>query len=135
MRAAGLHPIHTIMSSEAVLIHSSRPSSEHKALIQKVTARIAGVIAANKYVLCNYNVERKNLEAATKITPGRRAATVSPLDDPSWVAVSSMVERANVANIMDSLEAVGASDILIVPIVSRSPITGPCEAVLRHFLT
>lgn len=116
MRAAGLHPIHTIMSSEAVLIHSSRPSEEHRALINKITSRIAGVIAANKYVLCNYNVPRKNLEKAVSITPGRRAATVSPLDDPEWVAVSSMVEKANTANIMDQLEEAGASDILIVGI-------------------
>jgi len=118
MRAAGLHPIHTLLSSEAVLIHSSRPQSVHSALIQKVTARIAGVIAANKYVLCNYNVPRKNLDAAVEITPGRRAATVSPLDDPEWVAVSAMVEKSQQADIMDRLSEKGATDILIVGIVS-----------------
>ena len=118
MRAAGLHPIHTIMSSEAILIHARRPSPQHAALISKITARIRGVIAANKYVLCNYNVPRKHLEAVTQITPGRRAATVSPLEDQAWVAVSSMVEKANVANIMDQLEEQGACDILIIGIVS-----------------
>lgn len=118
MRAAGLHPIHTLLTSEAVLIHSSRPAKEHAALIKKVTARIAGVIAANKYVMCNYNVPRKCLNDALAITPGRRAATVSPLDDPEWVAVWSMVEKSQQADIMDRLGECGATDILILGIVS-----------------
>jgi ATP phosphoribosyltransferase len=118
MRAAGLHAIHTILASQAVLIHSSRPSPEHAALIQKVTARIAGVIAAKRYVLCNYNVPRKNLDSCTAITPGRRAATVSPLDDPEWVAVSAMVEKASLADTMDKLGERGATDILVIGIVS-----------------
>lgn len=132
MRAAGLHAIHTLLSSEAVLIHSSRQakSASHRQLIQMVTSRIAGVIAANKYVLCNYNVPRKQLEAATGITPGRRAATVSPLDDPEWVAVSSMVEKKNVADIMDRLTEAGASDILILGIVSSCLATHILKGVL-----
>lgn len=126
MRAAGLHAIHTLMSSEAVLIRSKRSrngsnsnnSEADTTLINKITSRIAGVIAANKYVLCEYNVPRKNLEAATSITPGRRAATVSPLDDPDWVAVSSMVLKKNLADIMDKLTETGATDILVIGIVS-----------------
>jgi len=116
MRAAGLHPIHTLLASEAVLIHSSRPANQHSALIKKVTARIAGVIAANKYVMCNYNVPRANLDAVVAITPGRRAATVSPLDDKEWVAVSAMVEKSRQADIMDRLGENGATDILILGI-------------------
>jgi len=115
MRAAGLHAIETLLVSEAVLLRSSKvKKAEHLALIERLTSRIAGVIAAGKYVLCNYNIERKHLKAATSVTPGRRAATVSPLDDEGWVAVSSMVEKKAVADIMDRLEAIGACDILII---------------------
>lgn len=120
MRAAGLHAIHTLMSSEAVLIRSKRSRNQNadpdSILINKITSRIAGVIAANKYVLCNYNVPRKFLDSATAITPGRRAATVSPLDDPDWVAVSSMVLKKNLADIMDKLTETGATDILVIGI-------------------
>lgn len=104
MRAAGLHAIETILTSEAVLIRSNKPADEHADLIKRITSRVAGHIAAGKYVLCNYNIARKNLEHATGITPGRRAATVSPLDDPEWVAVSSMVLKAEVADVMDRLQ-------------------------------
>ncbi|KAH8993058.1 hypothetical protein EDB86DRAFT_3078885 [Lactarius hatsudake] len=114
MRAAGLRPIATLLQSEAVLIRSSTPKHAHLApLIDKITARIAGVIAAGKYVICQYNVRRATLSTATAITPGRRAPTISPLEDPEWVAVSSMVERFKMADAMDQLVSAGAEDILI----------------------
>lgn len=114
MRAAGLHPIATLLTSEAVLIKANKPDPKHDELINRISGRIAGVIAAGKYVLCNYNIPRANVHDATKITPGRRAATVSPLEDGEWVAVSSMVLRAEIADVMDRLEDAGAADILVL---------------------
>jgi ATP phosphoribosyltransferase len=114
MRAAGLRPIATLLQSEAVLIRSTKPKHTHLApLIDKITARIAGVIAARKYIVCQYNIRRDILSTATAVTPGRRAPTISPLEDPEWVAVSSMVERSKMADTMDQLVSVGAEDILI----------------------
>ncbi|WWC67696.1 ATP phosphoribosyltransferase [Kwoniella pini CBS 10737] len=117
MRAAGLHAIHTLMKSEAVLITSKEPhqtlTPELKSLITLIKSRVAGVLAAKKYVYASYNIERKNLDKALTITPGRRAATVSPLETEGWVAVSSMVERKEMAKVMDELETTGAEDILI----------------------
>ncbi|KAI0070368.1 ATP phosphoribosyltransferase [Panus rudis PR-1116 ss-1] len=114
MRAAGLHAIATVLETEAVLIKSSTPKNPaHEPLIKLITSRIAGVVAASKYVVCQYNIRREKLHAATAVTPGRRAATVSPLEDEEWVAVSSMVEKNKMANIMDELVTIGAEDILI----------------------
>ncbi|WFD32253.1 ATP phosphoribosyltransferase [Malassezia sp. CBS 17886] len=117
MRACGLKPIATLLSSEAILIRSTTPHvrSDTK-LVALITARIRGVIAAGKYVLCQYNIPKSSLAAALKITPGRRAATVTQLEEAGWNAVSSMVYRGDVATIMDKLEGVGATDILIVSI-------------------
>jgi len=125
MRAAGLHAIDTLLpSSEAVLISASSPKplsvrtpEEQKkvdGLIELVKNRIAGVVASSKYVLCQYNVQRDRLADALKITPGRRAPTISPLESGGWVAVSSMVEKKTVAQSMDNLVAVGAEDVLIL---------------------
>ncbi|EIW68763.1 ATP phosphoribosyltransferase [Tremella mesenterica] len=117
MRAAGLHPIHTLLTSEAVLITSRSPhpslTPQLSPLIPMVKSRFAGVIAAKRYVYASYNILRTKLPDALRITPGRRAATVSPLDEEGWVAVSAMVERKEVASVMDRLEAVGAEDVLI----------------------
>ncbi|KDE05456.1 ATP phosphoribosyltransferase [Microbotryum lychnidis-dioicae p1A1 Lamole] len=115
MRAAGLTAISTLLTSQAVLIRSNKSSDgPTTSLITRITSRIAGVIAAGRYVLVQYNIRRDVVDEATKITPGRRAATVSPLDDPEWVAVSSMVLKAEVADVMDRLQAIGAADILNV---------------------
>lgn len=117
MRACGLKPIATLLASEAILIRPTKlHEDKHRQLISLITSRIRGVIAASRYVLCQYNIHRDQLGEALKITPGRRAATVSPLKESDWNAVSSMVSRSEVANIMDRLEAVGASDILILRI-------------------
>jgi ATP phosphoribosyltransferase len=119
MRACGLHPIATLLTSQAVLI---RPTTPHEradtALTKLVTSRIRGVIAAARYVLVEYNVQKSTLDKALQITPGRRAPTVSPLDDQGWNAVSVMVLRKEVANVMDSLEEIGACDIFVVQLAN-----------------
>jgi len=114
MRAAGLHAIETILATEAVLIKSSaQKHPDLEPLIKMITSRIAGVIAASKYVICQYNILRSKLSSATVVTPGRRAPTISRLEKEDWVAVSSMVEKNKIAMIMDELMKIGAEDILV----------------------
>lgn len=114
MRAAGLQAIATVLQSEAVLIKSRKTSKPDLApLIALLTSRIAGVVAASKYVVCQYNIPRARLAEGLKITPGRRAPTVSPLEDGDWCAVSSMVDQKQFAIIMDDLANIGAEDIMI----------------------
>src|SRR5947209_15378649 len=99
MNAAGLEPISTILDTQAVLIKNDHPTNP--SLVNLITSRIKGVIAAKKYVMLNYNIPRENLRSAAKITPGRQAPTVTPLDDEKWVEVQSMVCREEVADVMD----------------------------------
>ena len=102
-----------------MLIKSRSVSNE--ALVNKIAARIQGVIQAQRYILCQYNVPRAQLSDASKITPGKRAPTVTALEEPDWVAVSSMVEKKKIATVMDELTEVGATDILVLDIAnSRS---------------
>jgi len=123
MKAAGLKAINLVMETQAVLISSSTSGSRspmnHSGDLQTlITNRIRGVIAAKKYVLVNYNVPRSLLPEVIKVTPGKRAPTVSPLEGEDWVAVSSMVERKNLARVMDQLEDHRASDILVLNIIN-----------------
>ncbi|KAJ8133587.1 hypothetical protein O1611_g41 [Lasiodiplodia mahajangana] len=114
MKAAGLKPIDTVVESSAVLIKSRKPSNPE--LVELIAQRIRGVIAAQKYVLCQYNIQRSTLAQATKIAPGKRAPTVTTLDEEGWVAVSVMVEKKRIAPIMDELSKIGAHDILVLDI-------------------
>lgn len=112
MRAAGLKAISTVQPTTCILIKSKHPSDPK--LVDLITARIKGVITAQKYVLCTYNIQRSKLSEACKITPGKRAPTINALEEDGWVAVQSMVERKNIAIVMDKLTDIGAEDILVM---------------------
>jgi ATP phosphoribosyltransferase len=114
MRAAGLKAIDDVVISQAVLIRSRSPSNPE--LVELIASRIRGVITAQKYVLCQYNVQRESLAAATRITPGKRSPTVTSLDEEGWVAVSVMVVKKTLAVVMDELTRIGAQDILVLDI-------------------
>lgn len=120
MKAAGLKAIDTVVESTAVLIQNHHPSDPH--MVELITSRLHGIITARKYVLCQYNIARSKLEAAIKITPGKRAATVNPLEEDGWVAVSAMVEKTSIASVMDQLALVGATDILVLKITNSRSI-------------
>ncbi|KAF2757228.1 HisG-domain-containing protein [Pseudovirgaria hyperparasitica] len=117
MRAAGLHEIATVKETTAILVKSKQPA--HPELIERIVKRIEGVITAQKYVLCTYNIPRRDLAIAKRITPGKRSPTVTslePVDGEDWVAIQAMVLRSKIAVVMDDLAAKGAVDIIITKI-------------------
>lgn len=120
MRACGLKPIDTLLSTSANLIENKQRieelPQELKQLVDVIKARVQGVLTAQKYVYCNYNAPQQNLPVLLKITPGRRAPTITQIDDEGWVAVSAMIERNRKGEIMDELVANGASDIMVFEI-------------------
>jgi ATP phosphoribosyltransferase len=113
LRKAGLEifgPV--ILRSTAVLISGAEEKPGSATLLR----RLEGVLVARRYVLMDYDVPLDLLDAATAITPGIESPTISPLQDPAWVAVRSMVPREDTNQIMDRLHEVGARAILVSPI-------------------
>ena len=84
----------------------------HPELADRILRRLEGVVIARGYSLLEYNVRRKDLEKAEKITPGFNSPTVNALEAPEWCAVRVMVETKQVIAVMEQLEALGASAIL-----------------------
>ena len=111
MRAAGLCVVSDILTTSAVLISSK--SSKHEELINIVKKRFEGYITSTKFMLIQYNISRDKLPDAIKITPGKRSPTVSSLDGEDAVAVSALVNKNDAATLMDRLETVGATDIML----------------------
>ena len=111
MRAAGLEVVCNVMTTEAVLI--SNPQAKHPKLVTLLNKRIQGCLAATRFQMMQYNIERAKLSEAFKVTPGKRSPTVSPLEDPDWVGVGALVSKKDVSEIMDKLEDLGATDILV----------------------
>lgn len=80
--------------------------------ILKIKRRIEGVLVANQYSMLEYNIKEKFLKDAEKVTPGFDSPTVSRLDLEDWCAVKVMVKKSQVVQVMDKLEAVGATAII-----------------------
>ena len=92
------------------------PNAQHRDLVDLIKQRLEGYITATKYVLIMYNVSNTLLADARQITPGKRSATVTSLDDGESKAVSSLVLTKNVNEVMDKLKKIGATDILVMEI-------------------
>ncbi len=95
---------------EAVLIQNRK--CRDAALADRIVRRLEGVVIARDYSLLEYNIPRDRLADAEKVTPGFKSPTISALEDSSWCAVRVMVRRSDVINVMEKLEALGASAIL-----------------------
>lgn len=110
LAANRLRVLTDIDTYQTVLVQNS--AGRHGELADRVVRRLEGVVIARSYSLLEYNVPRAKLPAAEKITPGFNSPTVSALEDADWCAVRVMVKRTEVIEIMERLEALGASAIL-----------------------
>ncbi len=95
---------------ETVLVQNSE--RRHRDLANRVVRRLEGVVIARGYSLLEYNIPRLRLAEAEKVTPGYHSPTIANLEDPEWCAVQVMVKRKDVIDVMDKLEAMGATAIL-----------------------
>ncbi|MCO6457509.1 MAG: ATP phosphoribosyltransferase [Pirellulaceae bacterium] len=95
---------------ETVLIQNTQRRQPEVA--DRVVRRLEGVVIARSYSLLEYNVPRDKLAEAERITPGFDSPTVNALEDPQWCAVRVMVRRKDVIEVMERLDALGASAIL-----------------------
>ena len=88
------------------------PATKHTELADRVVRRLEGIVIARSYSLLEYNVPEAKLREAEKITPGFESPTISKLEEAGWFAIRAMVKRSEVIEIMEKLEALGASAIL-----------------------
>ncbi|MBL8853047.1 MAG: ATP phosphoribosyltransferase [Planctomycetaceae bacterium] len=95
---------------ETILIANQRNGSSE--LAERITRRLEGVVIARGYSLVEFNIERSQVPAAHEIAPGFHSPTINPLEDPEWCAVRVMVKRSLVIDVMERLEAIGATAIL-----------------------
>lgn len=115
LRQAGLEIFgEPILTSEAIVI--ARKKDQLPSGLEVLIRRLQGVVTARQYVLLDYDVKKSEIDAACAITPGLESPTISPLQNPDWVAVRAMVKRDSTNEIMDQLWELGARGILVTDI-------------------
>ena len=115
LRQAGLEIFgDPILTSEAILI--SRKDVAIASDLEVLIRRLQGVVTARQYVLMDYDIKKSDIDAACAITPGLESPTISPLQNPDWLAVRAMVLRSETNKVMDELYVLGARGILVTDI-------------------
>ena len=115
LRQAGLEVFgDPILTSEAILI--SRKDVAIASDLEVLIRRLQGVVTARQYVLMDYDIKKSDIDAACAITPGLESPTISPLQNPDWLAVRAMVLRSETNKVMDDLYVLGARGILVTDI-------------------
>ena len=110
LAANNLRMLDEIIQTETVVVQN--PASKQAQLCDRVVRRLEGVVIARSYSLLEYNVPQTKLAAAEKITPGFESPTISKLEEEGWFSVRAMVKRSEVIDIMEQLDALGATAIL-----------------------
>jgi ATP phosphoribosyltransferase len=118
LRAHNLRIVDTVLESTTRLIANraawedpwKREKIEHMAML------LQGAIAAYNRVGLMLNVRRDDLEAVLELLPALKRPTVSPLSDPEWVAVNTIVEEELVRQLIPKLKTAGAQGIVEYPL-------------------
>lgn len=112
----GLREVEVVMQSEAVLIGNLKLTPEKQSILDKLLFRIEAVQSAKnaKYILLNCRNEA--VESITNLLPGAKSPTILPLREPGWSSIHSVVNENDFWEKIDSLKAMGAEGILVIPI-------------------
>jgi ATP phosphoribosyltransferase len=114
LRLNGLRPLATLLESEAVLIR--RAGGEPNGPVNALVAMLRSVLDARGREYMMMNAPETALPRIRELIPGLSGPTVMPLAEQGMIAVHSVVERSRLWQIVPELKAVGARDILVVPI-------------------
>ena len=118
LRANNLRILDEVLESTPRLIanHAAEQHPWKKAKLDNIALMLASCLAAEGRVGLMMNVREADLDAVTAILPALRNPTISHLSDPEWVAISTIIDEAEVRSIVPALKKAGATGIVEFPI-------------------
>ena len=91
--------------------------AEHHAADDPALALLLrGALAARDLVGLKMNLPEKSLKNLLEALPALRNPTVSPLAQPGWVAIETVIEEKVVREIVPKLKTLGAEGIIEYPL-------------------
>jgi ATP phosphoribosyltransferase len=118
LRANKLRIVETLLESFPALIANKKAWEDEwkREKIERVTLLLKGALAARDLVGLKMNLLEKSLQNLLEALPALRNPTVSPLAQPGWVAVETVIEEKIVREIIPRLKALGAEGIIEYPL-------------------
>ena len=117
LRANHLRELDVLYQSQAALYGRVNDISDtKKALLERLLARLEGVMQAaeSKYVMLH--APRAALEKITELLPGVEHPSIMPLEGSDRIAIHAVCGEAVFWEHLEALKAVGASAILVLPV-------------------
>ncbi len=111
-----LKEVDVVLQCEALLIANNNLTEEKQTILNELLFRFEAIQLAEgkKYVLLN--APKEKLNDIIELLPGMRSPTVTPLAQPDWVSVQSVISEKHFWEIIGKLKAIGAEGILVIPI-------------------
>src|SRR5260221_10334626 len=118
LRANRLRVIDTLMESNTQLIANTGAVADpwKKTKIDNLALLLRAAIEAQGRVGLMLNVKRDALPNILALLPALQRPTVSPLSDPDWVAVNTIIEERTVRELIPRLKAADAQGIVEYPL-------------------
>lgn len=107
-----------IYDSEAILISNSQTSTDEKknALVENLLIRFRAVLSAKNYKYVMMNAPEDILPKLKKVVPGLKSPTISPLAQPGWISIQTVIKEEVFWETIQKLKNAGAQGIIVLPI-------------------
>jgi ATP phosphoribosyltransferase len=111
-----LKEVEVVMKSEALLIANKDLSAEKHRILDEILFRFDAIQEASgkKYVMLN--APKDKIDEITKLLPGMKSPTVTPLNEEGWVSIQSVITEKHFWDIIGKLKTIGAEGIIVIPI-------------------
>jgi ATP phosphoribosyltransferase len=118
LRANRLRIIDTVMESNTQLIANARALDEpwKRTKLDNIALLLRAAIEAQGRVGIMLNVRTRDLQTVLALLPALQQPTISPLSDPEWVALNTIIEERTVRDLIPKLKAAQAQGIVEYPL-------------------
>jgi ATP phosphoribosyltransferase len=118
LRANKLRIVDTLLETNTKFIANkaswANPAKRKK--IETIALLLRGALEAESKVGLKLNAPRKSLDAIVSAVPSLRNPTISPLTNPDWVAMETIIDESVVREIIPLLKSLGAEGIVEYPL-------------------
>ena len=118
LRANKLRIVDTLLETNTKLIANKASWADpvKRRKIETIALLLKGALEAETKVGLKMNAPKASLEAIIKAVPALRNPTISPLSNPAWVALETIIDGSVCREIIPQLKSLGAEGIVEYPL-------------------
>ncbi|GAB4271895.1 MAG: ATP phosphoribosyltransferase [Opitutales bacterium] len=118
LRANKLRIVDTVFETSIRLIANKKSWEDagKREKIEQMALLLQASLQAQSKVGLKLNLPRNQLDTVLQVVPALRNPTISPLGDPDWVALESIVDESTVREMIPRLKVLGGEGIIEYPL-------------------